>query len=158
MRETESVVIRPGDTAPDFTLPSTAGTDVTLSALRGRSNVLLAFFPLAFTSTCTSELCGFTEDLSQFERSGTKVLGISVDSVPTLREYRAKYEMTVELLSDFKRDVCRRYGTLLDDLFLSKRAYFIIDREGIVRWTHTERELGHKRDNAELLAQLERLS
>lgn len=157
MSQTTAAVIRPGDEAPDFTLPSTSGGEVTLSEFRGRSHVLLAFFPLAFTSTCTSELCGFTDDLAQFERRGTKVFGISVDSVPTLKEYRTKYGMTVELLSDFKRDVCRRYGTLIDDLFFSKRAYFVIDRQGVVRWTHTERELGHKRDNAELLAQLERL-
>ena len=68
-----------GAAAPDFTLPSTTGTDVTLSAFRGRRHVLLAFFPLAFTSTCTAENCAFTEDYDAFERADTIVLPISVD-------------------------------------------------------------------------------
>ena len=142
-----------GSLAPDFTLPSTAGTDVTLSKLRGR-NVLLAFFPLAFTSTCTAELCAFSEDDGRFQSANTIVLPISVDSVPTLRAFKAKERMTVDLLSDFKRDVSRAYGTLLEDKFFSSRAYVLIDQAGIVRWTHEEAVLGHRRENAELLAQL----
>ena len=70
-----------GSPAPDFTLPSTADTDVTLSSCAGK-NVLLAFFPLAFTRTCTAELCAFTEDYAQFQSANTVVLPISVDSVP----------------------------------------------------------------------------
>jgi len=80
-----ATVPRVGAAAPDFTLPSTAGTDVTLSDLRGRRNVLLAFFPLAFTSTCTAENCAFSEDYGAFERADTIVLPISVASVPTLK-------------------------------------------------------------------------
>jgi peroxiredoxin len=140
-----------GVPAPDFTLPSTAGVDVTLSSFRGKQNVLLAFFPLAFTSTCTAENCAFTEDYEQFAGADTVVLPISVDSVPTLKEYRAKYEMRQDLLSDFKRDVCRRYGTLLDDKFFSSRAYYLIDKGGVIRWAHTEAKLGDRRDDAELL-------
>src|SRR5690606_14856493 len=101
-----------GAPAPDFTLASTADKDVTLSALRGK-NVLLAFFPLAFTRVCTRELCAFSEDYSQFQAAGTVVLPISVDSVPTLKEFKAKEKLGVELLSDFKREVSRSYGTLL---------------------------------------------
>ena len=142
-----------GTPAPDFTLPSTSGQPVTLSALRGKS-VLLAFFPLAFTSTCTAELCAFSEDLGKFQSANTVVLPISVDSVPTLKEFKAKERMTVDLLSDFKRDVSRTYGTLLEDKFFSKRAYVLVDRGGTVRWTHEERELGQRRENGELLAQL----
>jgi peroxiredoxin len=140
-----------GAIAPDFTLPSTAGVDVTLSAFRGKQNVLLAFFPLAFTSTCTAENCAFTEDFDRFVGADTVVLPISVDSVPTLKEYRAKYAMRQDLLSDFTRDVCRRYGTLLDDKFFSNRAYFLIDKQGVVRWSHTEARLGDRREDAELL-------
>ncbi|PYP42526.1 MAG: peroxiredoxin [Gemmatimonadetes bacterium] len=142
-----------GAPAPDFTLPSTSGQPVTLSALRGR-NVLLAFFPLAFTSTCTAEMCAFSEDYGQFQSANTVVLPISVDSVPTLKEFKAKERMTVDLLSDFKREVSRKYGTLLDEQFFSKRAYVLVDQDGVVRWTHEERELGQRRENAELLAQL----
>ena len=146
-----------GAAAPDFTLPSTAGTDVTLSGFRGRRNVLLAFFPLAFTSTCTAENCAFSEDYGAFERADTVVLPISVDSVPTLKEYKTKYAMRQDLLSDFKRDVSRAYGTLLQDRFFSTRAYFLIDKQGILRWQHIEAELGARRDDAELLRQIESL-
>lgn len=146
-----------GSPAPDFTLPSTAGQPVTLSALRGK-NVLLAFFPLAFTSTCTAELCAFSEDYSKFQGADTVVLPISVDAVPSLKEFKAKERMTVDLLSDFKREVSRQYGTLLEEQFFSERAYVLIDRVGVVRWTHEERELGHRRENGELLAQLAALS
>jgi peroxiredoxin (alkyl hydroperoxide reductase subunit C) len=148
---TQSTIPTLGAPAPDFTLPSTAGRDVTLSALRGR-NVLLAFFPLAFTSTCTAELCEFSTDYAQFERADTVVLPISVDSVPTLKAFKAQERMTVDLLSDFRRDVSRAYGVLLEDKFFANRAYILIDREGRVRWTHVESQLGHKRATAELVA------
>lgn len=143
-----------GTPAPDFTLPSTSGQSVTLSALRGKK-VLLAFFPLAFTSTCTAEMCAFSEDYSSFQGADTVVLPISVDSVPTLKEFKAKERMSVDLLSDFKREVSRAYGVLLEDKFFAKRAYVLIDRDGIVRWTFEEAELGHRRENAELLQQLQ---
>ncbi len=110
-----------GQPAPDFTLPSTAGKDVTLSSYRGDSHVLLAFFQLAFTGPCTAELCAFSTDYAQFEVLGCRVLPISVDSIPTLKEFKAKERMSVDLLSDFKREVCRLYGTLLEDKFFSRR-------------------------------------
>lgn len=143
-----------GAPAPDLTLPSTAGREVALADFRGRQNVLLAFFPLAFTSTCTAELCAFTDDFDRFATAGTAILPVSVDSVPALREYKAKYAMKVDLLSDFKRMASRAYNVLLDEKFHSKRAYFLIDRAGILRWAHTEAELGHRRDDAELLERI----
>ena len=141
-----------GDVAPDLTLPSTAGGQVTLSSLRGRENVLLAFFPLAFTSTCTAEMCAFTDDYDAFASMGVRVLPVSVDSVPTLKEYKAKYELAVDLLSDFHREASRAYGVLIPERFYANRAYFLIDREGIVRWSHVESTPGHRRENAEILA------
>jgi len=144
-------MVRVGESAPAFTLPSTSGSDVSLTDFRGRSNVLLAFFPLAFTSTCTAENCAFSEDIDQFAATGTVVLPISVDSVPTLKEYKAKYELKQDLLSDFRRDVARSYGTLLEAKFFSSRAYFLIDKQGVLRWMHTEAKLGDRRDDAELL-------
>lgn len=143
-----------GTLAPDFTLPSTSGTDVTLSKLRGR-NVLLAFFPLAFTSVCTQEMCSFTEDYGRFRDANTEVLPISVDSIPTLREFKSKERITVDLLSDFKREVSRRYGTLIEDKFFSNRAYVLIDPQGVVQWAFLEDTPGTRRQNDELLAQLE---
>jgi peroxiredoxin len=145
-----------GAPAPDFTLASTSGASVTLSGLRGR-NVLLAFFPLAFTRVCTREMCAFTEDYGRFQSADTVVLPISVDSVPTLKEFKAKEGIGVDLLSDFKREVSRAYGTLLEDKFFSNRAYVVIDRQGVVRWTFAEDTTGTRRENEELLAELARL-
>jgi glutaredoxin-dependent peroxiredoxin len=144
-----------GSAAPNFTLPSTAGGDVTLSALRGR-NVLIAFFPLAFTSVCTREMCEFSEDYAQYGSASTEVLPISVDSIPALREFKNKERLGVDLLSDFKRDVSRRYGVLLESFF-SARAYFLVDRDGIIRWSFVEETPGTKRGTADLLEQIRRL-
>ena len=143
-----------GAPAPPFSLPSTAGREISLDEFRGKNNVLLAFFPLAFTSTCTAEMCAFTEDFDRFASTGTVVLPISVDSVPTLKEYRAKYGLKLDLLADFKREVSRRYDSLLEPQYHSKRAYFLIDRRGILRWAHTEAKLGDRREDAELLEQI----
>jgi peroxiredoxin len=143
-----------GQSAPGFALPSTSGSDVSLQQFHGKAAVLLAFFPLAFTSTCTAELCALSEDYGKFEVAGARVLPISVDSIPTLREFKAKEHLTVDLLSDFKREVCRLYGTLLEDKFFSRRAYFLVDRDGVLRWSHVEVELGQRRDDDELLAQI----
>jgi peroxiredoxin len=146
-----------GSQAPDFTLRSTAGTDVTLSSFRGDKNVLLAFFPLAFTGTCTAEMRAFTEDFGQFASRDTVVLPISVDSTDTLREFKAKHQMSFDLLSDFKRVVVRRYGVLNDERFFANRAYFVIDKHGVVRWAWQEKMNGERRENAELLAELAKL-
>ena len=145
-----------GELAPDFTLPSTSGNKVTLSELRGKP-VLIAFFPLAFSSTCTAELCEMRDDHDQFATRGATVLPISVDHTYSLKEYKAKYTMHVDLLSDFKRDVSRRYGVLLEDRFYSARAYFLLDKDGVIRWEHVEENPGNRRPDAELLAAIDRL-
>jgi alkyl hydroperoxide reductase subunit AhpC len=82
------------------------------------------------------------------------VLPISVDSVPTLKAYKARENMSVDMLSDFKRAVSRAYGVLDEEKFHARRAYVLIDGAGVVRWTHVESELGHRRSNDELLAQV----
>jgi peroxiredoxin len=145
-----------GDRAPDFTLPSTAGSNVTLSELRGRT-VLIAFFPLAFSPTCTAELCEMRDDWDAFQQRGVTVLPISVDSTYALKEYKLKYGMQVDLLSDFKREVTRRYGVLHEERFFSQRAYFLIDKEGVVRWAHVEATPGQKRTNTEIFDEVDRL-
>lgn len=147
-----------GDIAPDFSAASTSGGEVTLSSFRGKSNVLLAFFPLAFTGTCTKELVCFTEDFDQFAREGVEILPISVDSTASLREFKNKLGIRTNLLSDFKREVSRAYGVLNEDRFYSNRAYFLIDREGRVRWSHIEANNGERRENSEILAAIELLS
>jgi peroxiredoxin len=151
-----SAVPAVGSPAPDFTLASTSGEKVSLASLRGR-RVLLAFFPLAFTSTCTAELCAFTDDWDTFAQHGVTVLPISVDSVPTLREFKAKHEMKVDLLSDFKREASLAYGVLLPEQYFSTRAYFLVDEQGTVRWVHVESNPGERRENAEILSQIAQL-
>jgi peroxiredoxin len=147
-----------GDVAPEFTAASTSGRDVSLSSFRGKRNVLLAFFPLAFTGTCTKELICFTEDFDQFASNGVEILPISVDSTASLKEFKNKLQMKTELLSDFKRDVSRSYGVLNEERFYSNRAYFLIDKEGRVRWSHLEGNNSQRRENSEILAAIELLS
>jgi peroxiredoxin len=146
-----------GTRAPDFTLPSTSGQSVTLSDLSGQV-VLIAFFPLAFSPTCTAELCEMRDDWDEFTKRGVVALPISVDSTYTLKEYKLKYGMKVDLLSDFKRDVSRRYGVLLEDRFFANRSYFLVDREGVIRWAHVEASPGQKRSNQEILAEIDRVT
>jgi peroxiredoxin len=147
-----------GERAPDFSLQSTSGEVVSLASFAGRKAVLLAFFPLAFTSTCTTELCAFTEDFDQFTGHDVEVLPISVDSVPTLREFKRKYDMKVDLLSDFKREASSAYGTLWQDAYFSNRAYFLVDKAGTVRWAHVEANPGERRENREILEQIAKLA
>jgi peroxiredoxin len=157
MTAVESQVIPAvGQRAPDFTLPSTSGEKVTLSLLRGQP-VLLAFFPLAFSGTCTAELCEMRDDADEFVKRGVMVVGISVDSTYSLKEYKIKHGIKVDLLSDFKREVSRLYGVLLEDRFFSNRAYFLLDRDGVIRWEHVEENPSHRRTDAELLAAIDRL-
>jgi peroxiredoxin len=146
-----------GEQAPDFTLPSTSGQKVTLSSLRG-GPVLLAFFPLAFSGTCTAELCDMRDHHDQFARRGVTVLPISVDHTYSLKEYKAKYNMQVDLLSDFKREVSKLYGVLLEERFYANRAYFLIDSAGIIRWEHVEDNPSNRREDAEILGEVDRLA
>jgi peroxiredoxin len=147
-----------GSLAPDFTLPSTAGSSVALSGFRDQQHVLLAFFPLAFTSVCTAEVCAFGDDYSAFTDRGVAVLPISVDSVPTLKEFKAKSGTSVEMLSDFKREVSSSYGVLREADFFSNRAYVLIDKSGVVRWVHVEASPGHRRENSEILSEIDKLA
>lgn len=153
----EGLAVRPGEPAPDFALPGTSGGTVTLGHLRGQQNVLLAFFSGAFTSVCTDELCAFSTDLDRFVSTDTTVLGISVDAIPSLKAFRQIHDIGIELLSDFKREVCRRYGTLLEETFFSRRAYVLVDKQGVVRWTYVESDLDRRRETDELLAQIAKL-
>ena len=146
-----------GETAPDFTLVTTTGQPVTLSSYRGNKNVLLAFFPLAFTSTCTAELCSFTDDYTSFESKGVVVIPISVDAVPSLKAFKEKLSIGPEMASDFRRDASRAYGVLNDEKFFANRSYFLIDKQGIIRWEHVEKVNLEKRENSEILAEIEKL-
>lgn len=146
-----------GATAPDFTIDTTSGDKFSLSGQRGKKNVLLAFFPLAFTSVCEAEMCAFSEDYSAFDGKDVVVLPISVDSIPTLKEFKAKKSMKIDLGSDFKREVSRSYGTLIENTFFSNRAYVLIDKSGVVRWSFAEAIPTTRRENSEILAEIDKL-
>lgn len=146
-----------GTAAPDFSLDTTGGQKVTLADFAGRQHLLLAFFPLAFTSTCTAEMCAFTDDYSAFAAHDVAVLPISVDAVPSLKEFKAKHGIAVDLASDFRREASRAYGTLLEHTFFSNRAYFLIDKAGIIRWRYVEETPRTRRENAEILAEIAKL-
>lgn len=147
-----------GQTAPDFTLPSSANVAVSLSSVCASGTVLLAFFPGAFSATCTAEMCAFRDDFDQFFKAGVTVLGVSVDSHHSLREFKAMHGMQVELLSDFKREVTIQYGLLHPERFFANRAYFLIDTNRVLRWAHVEENPGQRRESAELLAEISKLS
>jgi len=127
-----------GQPAPDFTLHDSAKNKVTLSDLHGQ-NVLLLFFPLAFTSTCTAELCAVRDNISFYNNVNAKVFGVSVDSLHTLAKYKAEQNLNFTLLSDFNKEVSSMYGSLYE-MFgynmrgVSKRSAFVINKQGIVRY------------------------
>jgi peroxiredoxin len=146
-----------GDTPPDFTLPSTSGENVTLSSFKGKKPVLLAFFPLAFTGVCSIEMKCFEDDYDQFAATGVEVLPISVDSTASLKEFKNKLGSRTQMLSDFRRDVSRAYGVLLPT-FYSNRAYFLVDRDGILSWSHVEANPGQRRENSEILAEIAKVA
>ena len=127
-----------GQNAPDFQLPNQDKNMVTLSASKGK-NVVLLFFPAAFTSTCTKELCQTRDELSFFGNLNAEVYGISVDMPFTLAKFRADNNLNFSLLSDFNKDAITAYGCKYDTWILglkgvAKRSSFVIDKEGIIRF------------------------
>ncbi len=123
-----------GQSAPDFTLQNTQGESVTISDFTGEKNVVLLFFPLAFSSTCTEELCTMRDNMKLYNSLDAKVIGISVDSFFTLQNFKKSENINFTLLSDFNKEVSEKYGALYDDFFgmhgVSKRAAFVINKEG----------------------------
>lgn len=102
-------------------------------------------------------MCALSDDYGQFAQSATVVLPISVDAVPSLKAFMASEQMKVDLLSDFKREVSRLYGTLNEERFCSIRAYVLVDRNGVVRWAHAEDTPATRRENSEIIEQITQL-
>ena len=111
-------------------------------------------FPSAFAGVCTAELCSFSDEFDEFSAKDVAVLPISVDSVASLKVFRSMHQMAVHLLSDFKREVVGPWDLLIADKFYSRRAYVLIDKAGVVRWSFVEEKSGNKRENAELQQQI----
>jgi peroxiredoxin len=125
-----------GSIAPDFTLTNQDRQPVTLSALRGRP-VVLAFFPAAFSSVCVKQLCALRDNMSLLNDADAHVFGISVDSFFALKAFQDSQRLAFPLLSDFNKQVIRDYGVFNEDMIglkgISKRAVFVLDKEGVVR-------------------------
>jgi len=150
-----------GQPAPDFTLYNTEKKQVSLAEQKG-SNVLLLFFPLAFTDVCTKELCAVRDNISTYNTLNAKVFGISVDALHTLAKYKEDQNLNFTLLSDFNKDVSRLYETIYE-MFgynmkgVSKRSAFVIDKGGIVRYAEVLDNAGEVPDFVKIKNTLETL-
>ena len=125
-----------GQAAPSFTLTNQYGEAVSLEDYRGKKNVVLMFYPFAFTGICTGELCTIRDRYTDFVNDDTVVLSVSCDSMHTLKVFAAQENLTHGMLSDFwpHGEVSKAYGAFLDDKGFATRASFVIDKDGIVRW------------------------
>ncbi len=131
--------IQVGQAAPAFTLYDTDKNKVSLADLKGK-NVVVLFFPLAFTGVCTTELCNVRDNIAVYNNTNATVLGVSVDSLFTLGKFKAEQNLNFPLLSDFNKDAAKAFGVLYETFpafemqGVSKRAAFVIDAEGVVRY------------------------
>jgi len=138
--------IQIGQQAPGFTLYDSAKNKVSLDSFKGKKVVLL-FFPLAFTSTCTKELCDIRDNIGQYNNLDAEVLAISVDSLHTLAKFKEEQRLNFTLLSDFNKEISRAYDSVYE-LFgynmkgVSKRSAFVIDREGRVQYAEVLENAG----------------
>jgi peroxiredoxin Q/BCP len=129
--------LSPGDTAPDFTLPTDTGEDVSLSALRGRK-VIVYFYPAAMTPGCTTQACDFTDSLDSLKAQGYEVVGISPDKPAKLAKFRERDHLTITLGSDEDRSVLTAYGAFGEKKLYGKtvegviRSTIVVDEEGKV--------------------------
>ncbi len=130
--------VKVGEKAPGFTLYSTEKKEVSLSDYQGQ-NIVLLFFPMAFTSVCTTELCSMRDDIAYYQGLDAQILATSVDSPFTLGKFKAENNLNFPVLSDFNKDTARAYGALYEEFVLglkgvAKRSAFVIDREGTVQY------------------------
>ena len=128
-----------GQSAPDFSLFDSEKNKVTLSELKGK-NVVLLFFPLAFTGVCTKELCSVRDNIAAYNDTNAQVLGISVDSLFVLDKFKQEQNLNFPLLSDFNKEAAKAFDVLYE-LFpafemqgVSKRAAFVVDKEGVIKY------------------------
>jgi peroxiredoxin len=157
--DAENVGLAVGNPAPDFTLPDADGEFISLSDFRGK-NVVLVFYPLDWSPACSDQLSLYQAELGEFEKLGAVVIGVSVDSLYSHGAWAAVRGITFPLLADFnpRGEVARCYGVIRTSDGFSECALIIIDREGIIRYSHVSPQLHHIPDIYELLDQLKTLS
>jgi len=150
-----------GSQAPDFTLMNEERQPVTLSAHRGKP-VLLAFFPAAFSAVCTKELCTFRDSFATLGQSKAQVYGISVDTFWSLKAFHDAQHLTFPLLSDFNKEVIRDYGVVNENMIglkgIAKRAVFVIDGQGVVRYREVLDDARNEPDYAKAFAAVDHVS
>jgi mycoredoxin-dependent peroxiredoxin len=125
-----------GQQAPDFELKDQSGATVRLSDFRGSKNVVLVFYPLAFSGVCTGELCAMRDEFPEVSRDDVELLTVSVDSVFTHKAWADAEKFSFALLSDFwpHGGVAKAYGVFQDEMGIATRGTFVIDKSGVVRW------------------------
>ena len=138
--------IKVGDKAPSFTLHASDKSEVSLESYRGK-NVVLLFFPLAFTGVCTTELCTMRDDIANYDGLDAQILAISVDSIFTLDKFKQEQNLNFPLLSDFNKEVSRSYGSLYEEFVMgmrgvSMRSAFVIDKDGVVKYAEVLESAG----------------
>lgn len=158
-----------GTRAPDFTLPTKTADGpklITLSENFGKGNTVLLFFPMAFTGTCTKEMCGVSEDLGAYGNLSASVYGISGDNPFAQEAWAQKEKITIQLLSDYEHKVARTYDVAYDTFLpqinltmggVPKRAVFIIDRTGIIQYSESLEDARELPDFEKLKARLAEL-
>jgi peroxiredoxin len=125
-----------GQAAPNFTLTNQFGESVELASFKGKKNVLLVFYPFAFSGICTGELCTLRDDLGAYQNEGTELLAISCDPMYSLKAFADAEGYKFNLLADFwpHGEVTKAYGLFNEDRGFAIRGTFIVDKEGILRW------------------------
>jgi peroxiredoxin (alkyl hydroperoxide reductase subunit C) len=146
-----------GRPAPEFRLRGPGGQAYTLSEYRGSRNVLLAFYPLAFSPVCAHQLPEIQRALAHFRAHDTEVFGVSVDSWYANQEFARRLGLSFALLSDFHRVTCAEYGVLLPERGYSNRALFLVDKQGILAWREIAPSPSDIPSTANALAAVERL-
>jgi peroxiredoxin len=131
-----------GQPAPDFNLKSNLNTDVTLEQFKGKQNVLLIFYPLDFSPTCSMQLPEFSAMKDDFDEVNTAILGINRDSVWSHKAWAKEYGIEVPLLADMNLATAKAYGVAIEERAISTRATFLIDKTGIVVMQHVENSAG----------------
>lgn len=154
--------IQVGQEAPNFTLQNSNKEPVSLASFRGKKNVVLLFFPFAFTGVCTEEMCSTSGQMDQYEGLQAEVMGISGDSPFALKHWKEKEKITIPLLSDYEHVVVQQYGVQYESFAgykgPAKRSAFVIDRQGIVQYAEVLESAKELPNFAQIKATLQRLS
>ncbi len=154
-------MVNVGERAPDFTLQDADLKPRSLKDYVGKKKIVLAFFPLAFSPVCTNEMCSFRDSEQKLNGLDAQVIGISVDSPFTLKAFADRHGFKFPSLSDFNREVSRRYGVLHDEILglrgVSKRSVFVIDKDGVIRYMWISEDPTKQPDYGEINEALSKL-